>query len=348
MQGANSFQISLCDELYVCKTPPPTCRQIKIQFSNKQPKITLEEYTVNGKISNPAQIASLRQYTYTSGREAGISVIDCDNGKLRFLLNVTKALDVMQLFSDGRNVSFLSKNAFTAREIPFLSRFEGGMLYTCGLDSVGGREGFELHGSLHNNAAEVVRAECNEDGIVVEAIVRDTSLFGQNLTLKRRVTSAIGSDTVSVEDTLVNNGTKDEDYCLLYHVNVGYPMLDEGAEVVAEILRAEPRTEWSRQTAADMLNISASVDNQEESCYFLTLGSPEASLVNKKLGKKFTVRYSADTLPHFVEWRSMASGDYALGLEPCTTELDDRFKYKKIAAGERVKFALSFTVEDLK
>ena len=302
---------------------------------------------MNGKISNFAEVASLRRYTYTDGREHGISVIDCDNGKIRFLLNVTKALDIMQLFHKGQNVSFLSKNAFTAREVGFLDRFEGGMLYTCGLDSVGGREGYEIHGSLHNTPAEVVRAECDEDGIAVEAIMRSTSLFGQNLVLRRRVTSAIGSDTVTIEDTLTNQGFKTEDSCLLYHVNVGYPMLDEGAEVVADIKSSVPRTEWSAKTAADMLTISDSVAGQEESCYFLTLGSPSASLQNKKLGKKFTVSYSGNTLPHFLEWRSMASGDYALGLEPCTTELDGHFKASKIDASESVRFTLSLSVTEI-
>ena len=302
---------------------------------------------MNGKISNFAQIAGVRQYTYTSGRERGISVIDCDNGKIRFLLNASKALDIMQLFHEGQNMSFLSKNAFTARELPFLQRFEGGMLYTCGIDSLGGREGHEIHGSLHNTPAEVVRAECNEDGIVVEAIMRDTALFGQNLALRRRITSAIGGDTVNIEDTLTNNGTKAENYSILYHINVGYPMLDEGARVEADVICADPRTEWSRKTASDMLTVSDCVDSQEETCYFIKLGKPSASLVNDKIGKKFTVSYSADTLPHFLEWRSMASGDYALGLEPCSTELDDRFRYSTVAAGESVKFALSLSVTKL-
>ena len=100
-----------------------------------------------GQVSNFDQIASLRRYTLSDGAGKGLDVIDCDNGKMRFLLNVSKALDVMQLYHEGQNMSFVSKNGFTAREIDFLRRFEGGMLYTCGLDSVGGREGYELHGT---------------------------------------------------------------------------------------------------------------------------------------------------------------------------------------------------------
>lgn len=300
---------------------------------------------MNGKISNFRQVASLRRYTVTEGSEKGLDIMDCDNGKLRFLLNVTKALDVMQLYHEGQNLSFVSKNGFTGRELPFLNRFEGGMLYTCGLDSVGGREGYEIHGTFHNTPATVIRAECNENGITVEAEIRSTVLFGRNLVMKRKVFSEIGGDTLKIEDTLVNESWRDEEYCLLYHVNIGYPMLDEGAKVIGEVKGCEPRNTWSNENMAVRAEISAPLPNEVETCYFLKLAQPKISLVNEKIGKTFTVSYSHDTLPFFVEWKSMACGDYALGLEPATTELDNRFAYKTLKAGESVRFALNFQVE---
>ena len=299
---------------------------------------------MDGRISNFQQVASIRRYTLSEGHEKGLDVLDCDNGKIRFLLNVSKACDIMQLYHEGQNMSFVSKNGFTKRETPFLNRFEGGMLYTCGLDSVGGRDGFELHGTLHNIPAEIIRAECNENGITVEAIIRDTALFGKNLVLKRKIFTAIGEDSVTLEDTLVNEGYKTEEYCLLYHINVGYPMLDDGAKVIADVESYTPRTAWAKQNEATMYAMSDAVPNQEEACYFLKLSKPEIALVNEKIGKKFTVSYSGDTLTHFVEWKSMASGDYALGLEPCTTELDDRFAYKTIEAGEEIKFFVKILI----
>ena len=302
---------------------------------------------MDGRLSNFSQLASIRRYTVTEGREKGLDVIDCDNGKIRFLLNVTKACDMMQLYHGGQNMSFLSKNAFTKREVNFLNRFEGGMVYTCGLDSVGGRDGYELHGTFHNIPAEIVRTECDENGIVIEANIHDTAIFGKNLVLKRRITSAIGSDVVSFEDTLVNESFRDEEYCLLYHVNVGYPMLDDGARVVADVVKCDSRTPWAKENEDTKYDISEPVPNEEETCYFLKLGTPEVALFNEKIGKKFTVSYSKDTLPCFVEWKSMASGDYALGLEPCTTELDDRFTYKIIKSGEKIKFNLNISVTEI-
>ena len=300
---------------------------------------------MDGKISNFQQIASIRRYTLTEGREKGLDVLDCDNGKIRFLLNVSKACDIMQLYHEGQNMSFVSKNGFTKRETPFLNRFEGGMLYTCGLDSVGGREGYELHGTLHNIPAEIIRAQCDESGIIVEAIIRDTALFGKNLVLKRKIYATVGGNSVTIEDTLVNEGYKDEEYCLLYHINVGYPMLDNGAKIIADVESYTPRTAWAKQNEATMYDMNASMPNQEETCYFLNLKKPEITLVNEKMGKEFTVSYAGDTLPHFVEWKSMASGDYALGLEPCTTELDDGFTYRTIKKNEQIKFFVRISID---
>lgn len=299
---------------------------------------------MDGRISNFGQVASLRRYTVSDGRGKGLDMIDCDNGKIRFLLNVSKALDIMQLYHEGQNMSFLSKNAFTSRETDFLRRFEGGMLYTCGLDSVGGREGFELHGTLHNTPAEVIRAECNESGIVVEATIRDTALFGKNLVLKRTVKTSIGGDRVTVTDALCNCGYQEEPYCLLYHINVGYPMLDKGATLAADVSSALPRTPWAAENQKTMYDMTEAVPGQEEACYFLKLNKPVVSMTNPKLGKTFTVSYSADTLPCFVEWKSMACGDYALGLEPCTTELDDRFVYRTIAPEQTVRFSVELRI----
>lgn len=302
---------------------------------------------MDGRVSNFQQTASIRRYEMTEGNERGLKVIDCDNGKLRFLLNESKALDVMQLYHCGQNISFISKNGFTSRETPFIYRFEGGMVYTCGLDSIGDRKGYELHGTLHNIPARVTHAECGEDGILVEAEIADTALFGKNFVFKRRIFSVIGSETLEISDTLENRGTKDEEYCLLYHVNVGYPMLDDGAVMVGAVRKVSPRTAWAAEYIAEREKVFSPVPNQEEMCYFLQFDEPKVALINEKLSKKFTLQWSKDTLPHFVQWKSMASGDYALGLEPCTSELDAGFVYRTLKPGEKIKMHLELSVNRL-
>ena len=301
----------------------------------------------NGKISNFAQVAGIRRYVLTEGVGKGIDVIDCNSGRLRFLVNVSKACDIMQAYYEGQNLSFVSKNGFTKRELPFLKRFEGGMLYTAGLDSLGGREGYEIHGSFHNTPAEIISAKCGENGVEIVAEIKDAALFGKNLVLRRRIYSALNGDALSVEDTLVNAGYADENFCLLYHVNVGYPLLDAGGKIIADVKKCVPRTPRAKEKQADAFITEDDEPNAEETCYFLTLASPEISYINEKSGKKFTVRYSGETLPHLVEWKSTASGDYALGIEPCTSELDEKFAYKSIKAGEEIKFRIEMQVEKL-
>lgn len=299
------------------------------------------------RISDFAQVASLRRYTLTEGREKGLDVMDCDTGNIRFLVNVSKSCDIMQLYYKGQNMSFVSKNGFMQRELPFAKRFEGGMLYTCGLDSAGEREGFEEHGTIHNTPAEILRAECNRQQIVIEAVIRDTEICGKNLVLRRKITAPIGGNTVSVQDALTNEAYRDEEYCLLYHVNIGYPMLDEGGKILSDTDSCQPRTPWAEKHMDTAYQITAPAPNMEETCYYLTPKTPAVSLRNEKLGREFTVSYSGDTLPHFLEWKNMTSGDYALGLEPCTTKLDDLFAYSVIKAGETIDFSVNFTISEL-
>jgi hypothetical protein len=49
-----------------------------------------------------------------------------------------------------------------------------------------------------------------------------------------------------------------------------------------------------------------------------------AQLKNADLGLSMTISWSGDTLPILSQWRSMASGDYVLGLEPSNTYIMGR------------------------
>lgn len=300
---------------------------------------------MNGKISNFQQLAYVRRYTLTDATEAGLRVTEVNNGVLRFLLNESKALDMMQLWHRGVNLSFVSRNGFTSRELPFARRFEGGMLYTCGLDSVGARDGFELHGTLHSAPARVLSTVCKEEEISVTAEIESTELFGRDLLLRRTVSTGVNSGSVTVRDVLLNRGAREENYCLLYHVNLGYPMLDAGVTVESDAEEVVPRTAWAGERLADRTRFSEAVAGEEERCYFIRNRTPLVKAVNPKLGRTFTLSYSGETLPCFVQWNSAASGDYALGLEPSTTFLDENFAYRSLAPGGEVEFTLKMQID---
>lgn len=301
----------------------------------------------NPKMNHVRQICSLTRYTAVDGEEKGLTFLDCHNGKLRFLINESRALDITQLYFEGENISFLSKNGVTNKNVPFANRFEGGMLYTCGLDCVGEMEGRETHGTLHLMPAIVTRAECDENGILIEGFLRNSALFGKHLVVKRKIHSAAGSNCVEVEDTLINEGTKAEEYALLYHVNLGYPFLDEGGKIEVNARSVTPRTPWAKENLADWETVSVPEDNREETCYFLEMSEGCAAYTNPTLGKRFTLTYSRQTLGEFIVWKSMASGDYALGLEPTTTQLDGGFRFLTLGAGEEKHFSLKLSMENV-
>ena len=107
-------------------------------------------------------------------------------------------------------------------------------------------------------------------------------------------------------------------------MNVGYPLLDEGAQIVFDAASVTPRNDRAAQNMEDVSIIRAPEPGREETCYFLRMNAPRVSLVNRKLGKAFTLGWSGDTLPILSQWRSMASGDYVLGLEPTNSYIMGR------------------------
>lgn len=292
----------------------------------------------HGKLSNPRQVCSVSHYCMQDGPMQGMHITDCVNGKLRFLLNDGKALDIMQVYFEGENLSFISKNGFMARELPFGKRFEGGMLYTCGLDGVGGVEGVEVHGSLHSTPATVTRRECTDGGILVEGYIRDSALFGKNLVLKRSFFSPYGSASIQIRDTLINEGEREEDFALLYHINLGYPLLDEGGRIEVNVGEVTPRNAFAAQHLAAWKQIGAPKKDFEEACYYLFMNEGRIAYLNERTGKRLTLTYDKEAMPRFVVWKSECCGDYALGLEPATTELDERFAYRSIKPGECISF----------
>ena len=299
---------------------------------------------MNAKIGNTEQLCSAQRVQVTDGRGNGARQIYVANGKLNFVLSESNCLDIFRLWHEGTNVGFVSKNGLYTAPADFLHCFPCGMLYTCGLDAIGGVEGRPLHGRVHSIPAEVKELAADEKGIKVVGEIRDTALFGENLVLTRTIEAAAGSGEIRLTDRLRNLAFRDEKYCMLYHVNVGYPFVDVGAKIEGRLVKSLPRTEWAEHEMAKMLDVEPPEDNLEETCYFHQTADGVMSLVNPGLGKRFTVKCS---LRKFVEWKSRASGDYVIGLEPCTSWLDGELRYSVLKPGKSVTHTLILKTENI-
>ena len=294
------------------------------------------------KIGNTEQLCVAQRVQVTDGRGNGARQIYVANGKLNFVLSESNALDVLRLWHEGTNIGFVSKNGLYTAQSDFLGNFPAGMLYTCGLDAIGGVEGHPIHGRIHSIPAEIKELKADESGMKIVAEIRDTALFGQNLVLTRTVSTAAGSDEVKIEDRLENHAFRDEKYCMLYHVNVGYPIVDAGAKISGNFVESKPRTPWAEHEMTKMLKVESPIDNAEETCYFHLTKDGKMTIENKALGKRFTV---ASSLRKFVQWKSRASGDYVIGLEPCTSWLDGELKYSVLKPGKSVRHTIVLKVE---
>ena len=300
---------------------------------------------MNKKIGNAEQLCSAQRVMVTDGRGNGARQIYVANGKLNFVLSESNALDILRLWHGGTNVGFVSKNGLYTAPADFLHAFPAGMLYTCGLDAIGGVEGHPPHGRVHSIPAEVKELVADEDGVKIVAEIRDTALFGANLVLTRTIETKVGSDELKLTDRLENRAFRDEKYCMLYHVNVGYPIVDVGAKVSGKFVTSKPRNDWAKHEMKTMLEVEAPKDNFAENCFFHETKDGVMSITNRKLGKRFTVKSS---LKKFVQWKSRASGDFVMALEPCTSWLDGELRYSVLKPGKAAVNTVVLKIEDLK
>lgn len=282
-----------------------------------------------GYIGNPQQICSLRRVELREGKAKGTEIIEvCTADGLQVEVLPDTGLDIGQVRYKGVNISWMSKNgydgpaAFIPYEDEFVHTFPGGLLYTCGLRSAGpanrdNGEWHPLHGRYHGLQAERVCVDIEDDEIVVKGTVRETALFGHALELRRTIRIPAMGARITVEDELTNLTPRDEETMQIYHCNFGYPMLSEQAKLILpEQRRTTPRTEFARTGLGHECTFVEPVDGEEERVFFHEDMEPVATLQNPALGLEVSMTWSSDTLPILAQWRSMASGDYVLGLEP--------------------------------
>ena len=291
---------------------------------------------MNEKINNIEQICSIKRLKYISGRAKDIEILLVNNGVITFELLVDKCLDIGALYHKGTNISFLTAGGLNSAEKEFDANFNGGFLYTCGLDTIGGRA-MPIHGRIHNIPAEVIKAEVTENGVEIVGIIKQSSLFKEKLTLKRTIKTGVNSSELEVLDEIINDGYLNAEYCIMYHTNFGYPMLDSGVTVTAPITSTVPRTDYAKKVVDGCFVMDEPKADNEETVYFHTVKKGDITVKNEKLNKSVTITYNEEILPYFIEWKSMVSGAYALGIEPATTTLDGDFAKNTIKPKESVK-----------
>ncbi|MBE6870345.1 MAG: DUF4432 family protein [Ruminococcaceae bacterium] len=327
------------------------------------------------RAGNPSQLCGIRKISFEEGKARGLSAFEVKTGSgFCFTIAADKCMDILEASYKGVNLSFLGKAGPTAPqyynsfENEFGQTMTGGLMFTCGLQNSGGgcRDNQGVWHSPHGRAAFIPAEQVygksywSGDDLVIEAggVMRENLLFGHNLSLTRKITAKAGENKFILHDTLENLAAEPNEFIILYHFNLGYPMLDEMTKLILpEDTESSARTEAAEKGIDKRFEFSAPIDGFFEHCFFHVVkgddGFAEAKVENPSLGFGISLKYSVDTLPVLTEWKSMRSGDYALGLEPgngwlCGRKLEqDNGTIQTIAPFSKIEYTLEFSVYDL-
>lgn len=251
-------------------------------------------------------------------------------GGLEAELHPDRALDLGHVTYRGIPLAWISPSGMSSpalaesRDNQWLRSFGGGLLATCGLDSFGPPtvvEGVEYpqHGRIGVTPATLTRCEIVGHELIVSGTVRQSTVFGENLVLERTWSADLGGTTLRLRDTVRNEGLTDEGHMVLYHVNVGWPLLDEKAVLDITSREVTPRDEDARAGAGRWHQLEAPQEGFREQVFghdFRDSGTAVVAVDNPGLDVRLDIAFDTATLPALHQWKMSGEGHYALGLEP--------------------------------
>jgi hypothetical protein len=218
------------------------------------------------------------------------------------------------------------------------------MVATCGLTYAGAPtvdqgESLGLHGRIDHLPAANVWADGGWRGdeyeMWVRGRMRETVVFGEDLTLTRRVSARLGESRLLIRDIVKNRGFQRTPHMILYHCNFGFPLLMEGSEMIASAKTVVPRDDVAAPGLDNHARFEAPIEGYEEQVFYHDMIADENGyvtvlLVNREFnngqGLGAYVRYRQEELPRFIQWKNVCAGTYVTGFEPANCLVEGRDK----------------------
>lgn len=291
----------------------------------------------NVYIGHPSQESGVFEMKMERGKADGMRILDVRNGKgLELMISPDRCADLPYLYFKGINLAYIapcglvSPQYYDNKDTGFLKSFTAGFFTTCGLTNFGvngndGDEELPMHGTIANVPAESVSYKIEDDFITVSASVRDASLFGRQLLLEREYRVSRLKNSFSVTDHVTNLSSKETPYMILYHCNMGYPLLSEESVLSIPSIKVEPRNERALDGISDWSKVASPTPDFEEQCYFHTMPeNPVVSIYNPNIKTELKMTYNREELDCFTQWKMLGENEYVMGLEPGNAYPDGR------------------------
>lgn len=208
------------------------------------------------------------------------------------------------------------------------------LLVRCGLLSNGAPEfdakgtvRYPVHGRIANLPAHALRIEIDPDAGTLDVIgrVRESRFLVYALELESRIRFHVGSSSIEITDTVTNVTSTPGSMQLLYHINLGQPLLQSGSRIEAPLEIVAPRDPRAAEGIDDWDRCLGPEAGYREQVYF---GKPladdkhwsTAMLTNADSSLGYSVHFDTRTLPAVTFWKNTAAVEdgYVLGLEPAT------------------------------
>ncbi len=289
---------------------------------------------MNKYIGHPSQISGIEEHRLVGGKGDNMRLFEIRNGKgVEFTVSADRAGDISRLTYKGINLGFFAPCGYVApqyfdkEDTSFLKSFTAGFLTTCGLSAVGSPctdngENLPLHGTISHIPAENVIVD--SENLKITLTMRDASLFSRHLVLTRTYECPSAENCIILTDTVKNIGTTDSEYMVLYHFNMGYPLLCENSVIFINSDKATPRNLHSAEGIEQRLEVESPQRCFEEQCYYYDMISGETSIYNPDLKVGVKLSYNKSELPCFTQWKQMGEYEYVMGLEPGNCYPDGR------------------------
>jgi Domain of unknown function (DUF4432) len=303
------------------------------------------------KYENALQLGGIRTGTLDDPEAGGgdgdrgcrVALFDTGSG-LRFTVALGRGGDIVDAKYNDTNLAYLTPNGLapTSHGVPrgddWLRAWAGGLVTTCGPETIGtariedGKE-VPLHGRYSNSPAAIIgiKNPSPQRGInemSLSMLIRDSRMFGPVFEVRRTISCTLGVPEIHLHDEVTNLGDTPVSHNWLYHVNLGYPLLDEGAKLIYQgNAAAFPFTNKAMSSAKinRFKRIPASRDRHTgagEDCVFIDppadrKGLVHVGLVNTKRRIGLELIYPKKQLPRLVNWQRFApSGSYVTAIEP--------------------------------
>ncbi|NDC64172.1 MAG: DUF4432 family protein, partial [Planctomycetia bacterium] len=184
-----------------------------------------------------------------------------------------------------------------------------------------------LHGRIANLPAHGVEVILDDAAgtVTLGGAVDETRFLMHALRMTTAVVVRADRPRVSWSDAVENLSDRPATMQMLYHVNLGPPLLGRGAEVVAAVEEIAPRDSAAAADAVTWNRCATAEAGRAERVHFARIrpgidGIARASLVSPDGRDAACLSWKADALPCFTLWKNEAgpSDGCVVGLEPGT------------------------------